>query len=53
MTNEQRFVGSADEALKDADVFIGLSVPGAVSVEAIRGMAWTRSYSRSRTRRPR
>jgi malate dehydrogenase (oxaloacetate-decarboxylating) len=39
MTNEQSFAGSADNALRDADVFIGLSVPGAVSPEAIRGMA--------------
>jgi malate dehydrogenase (oxaloacetate-decarboxylating) len=31
--------GSADEALKGADVFIGLSQPGAVSIEAIRTMA--------------
>jgi malate dehydrogenase (oxaloacetate-decarboxylating) len=39
MTNELSFAGSADEALQDADVFIGLSVPGAVSADAIRGMA--------------
>ncbi len=31
--------GSADEALAGADVYIGLSQPGAVSVEAIRSMA--------------
>jgi malate dehydrogenase (oxaloacetate-decarboxylating) len=31
--------GSADEALADADVFIGLSQPGAVSVAGIRSMA--------------
>jgi malate dehydrogenase (oxaloacetate-decarboxylating) len=31
--------GSADEALAGADVFIGLSQPGAVSVEGIRSMA--------------
>jgi malate dehydrogenase (oxaloacetate-decarboxylating) len=31
--------GSADDALAGADVYIGLSVPGAVSVDAIRRMA--------------
>ncbi len=31
--------GSADEALAGADVYIGLSVPGAVSVEGVRTMA--------------
>jgi malate dehydrogenase (oxaloacetate-decarboxylating) len=31
--------GSSDESLAGADVFIGLSVPGAVSAEAIRTMA--------------
>ena len=31
--------GSADEALAGADVYIGLSSPGAVSVEGIRSMA--------------
>jgi len=31
--------GSADEALAGADVFVGLSQPGAVSVEGIRTMA--------------
>ncbi|HEU4449740.1 MAG TPA: NAD-dependent malic enzyme [Gaiellaceae bacterium] len=31
--------GSADEALAGADVYIGLSSPGAVSVEGIRAMA--------------
>ncbi|HVW19508.1 MAG TPA: NAD-dependent malic enzyme, partial [Solirubrobacteraceae bacterium] len=31
--------GSADEALAGADVFIGLSQPGAVSIEAVRSMA--------------
>src|SRR5262249_22926510 len=39
MTNEEAFAGSADDALRAADVFIGLSVPGAVSADAIRGMA--------------
>jgi malate dehydrogenase (oxaloacetate-decarboxylating) len=38
-TNPRGFDGSADEALKGADVFIGLSGPGAVSVDAIRSMA--------------
>jgi malate dehydrogenase (oxaloacetate-decarboxylating) len=32
-------VGSADGALAGADVFIGLSGPGAVSVDAVRSMA--------------
>jgi malate dehydrogenase (oxaloacetate-decarboxylating) len=40
LTNPRRFAGSADEALVGADVFIGLSAPGAVSAEAIRRMAW-------------
>jgi malate dehydrogenase (oxaloacetate-decarboxylating) len=31
--------GSADEALAGADVYVGLSSPGAVSAEAIRTMA--------------
>ncbi len=31
--------GSADEALAGADVYIGLSAPGAVSLEAVRSMA--------------
>ena len=34
-----RFRGSADEALAGADVYIGLSGPGAVSVDGIRSMA--------------
>jgi malate dehydrogenase (oxaloacetate-decarboxylating) len=38
-TNPRGFDGSADEALKGADVFIGLSGPGAVSVDAVRSMA--------------
>ena len=38
-TNPRGFNGTADEALEGADVFIGLSGPGAVSVEAIRSMA--------------
>ncbi|HET7856027.1 MAG TPA: NAD-dependent malic enzyme [Gaiellaceae bacterium] len=40
MTNPRGFRGSADEALVGADVFIGLSAPGAVSADAIRRMAW-------------
>jgi malate dehydrogenase (oxaloacetate-decarboxylating) len=39
MTNADGFAGSADEALAGADVFIGLSGPGAVSVSGIRSMA--------------
>jgi len=38
-TNPENFAGSADEALAGADVFIGLSVPGAVSVSGIASMA--------------
>jgi malate dehydrogenase (oxaloacetate-decarboxylating) len=38
-TNSDGFEGSADAALADADVYIGLSAPGAVSVEGIRSMA--------------
>jgi malate dehydrogenase (oxaloacetate-decarboxylating) len=38
-TNPGGSTGSADEALAGADVYIGLSGPGAVSVEAVRSMA--------------
>jgi malate dehydrogenase (oxaloacetate-decarboxylating) len=38
-TNPRGFVGSADEALAGADVFIGLSGPGAVTRDAIASMA--------------
>jgi len=38
-TNPENFKGSADEALAGADVFVGLSQPGAVSVAGIRSMA--------------
>jgi malate dehydrogenase (oxaloacetate-decarboxylating) len=38
-TNPQGFTGSADEALAGADVFIGLSGPGAVTREGIAAMA--------------
>jgi len=38
-TNPRRWRGSADAALPGADVYIGLSGPGAVSVEGIRSMA--------------
>ena len=38
-TNPGGLQGSADEALAGADVYIGLSGPGAVSVEGIRSMA--------------
>jgi malate dehydrogenase (oxaloacetate-decarboxylating) len=38
-TNPRGFAGSADEALAGADVFIGLSGPGAVSREAVATMA--------------
>ncbi|HKT44905.1 MAG TPA: malic enzyme-like NAD(P)-binding protein [Gaiellaceae bacterium] len=39
MTNPEQLHGTADELLAGADVFIGLSVPGAVSPEGIRRMA--------------
>ncbi|HET7428524.1 MAG TPA: NAD-dependent malic enzyme [Gaiellales bacterium] len=38
-TNPRGFDGTADEALAGADVFIGLSGPGAVSPAAVRTMA--------------
>src|SRR5439155_4075342 len=38
-TNPDGEEGSADEVLRGADVFIGLSGPGAVSAEAVRTMA--------------
>jgi len=38
-TNPSGLRGTADEVLAGADVFIGLSGPGAVSVDAIRAMA--------------
>jgi malate dehydrogenase (oxaloacetate-decarboxylating) len=37
-TNPERFVGSADEALAGADVFIGLSGPGAVTRDGVASM---------------
>jgi malate dehydrogenase (oxaloacetate-decarboxylating) len=37
-TNPRGVRGSADEALRGADVFVGLSSPGAVSVEAVHAM---------------
>jgi malate dehydrogenase (oxaloacetate-decarboxylating) len=39
LTNPTDFRGSADEALVGADVYIGLSAPGAVGLEAVRAMA--------------
>jgi len=38
-TNAAGLRGSADEALAGADVYIGLSAPGAVSAEGVRSMA--------------
>jgi malate dehydrogenase (oxaloacetate-decarboxylating) len=38
-TNPGRERGSADDVLRGADVFIGLSQPGAVSVDGVRTMA--------------
>ncbi len=39
LTNRERRQGSLGDALKDADIFIGLSAPGVLSPEMIRGMA--------------
>ena len=39
LTNPRGLTGSVDSALAGADVFIGLSAPGAVSADAIRTMA--------------
>ena len=39
LTNPRGLTGAADEALSGADVFIGLSQPGAISAEGIRSMA--------------
>jgi malate dehydrogenase (oxaloacetate-decarboxylating) len=39
ITNPENLRGTADELLEGADVFIGVSVPGAISVEGIRRMA--------------
>jgi malate dehydrogenase (oxaloacetate-decarboxylating) len=38
-TNEKRIRGTVSDALKDADVFIGLSAPGVVSLKDIKSMA--------------
>jgi malate dehydrogenase (oxaloacetate-decarboxylating) len=38
-TNPENLIGTADDLLADADVFIGLSVPGAITVEGVRKMA--------------
>ncbi len=38
-TNPENLRGSADELLEGADVFIGLSVPGAITPEGVRRMA--------------
>jgi len=38
-TNPENLQGTADELLDGADVFIGLSVPGAITPEGVRGMA--------------
>jgi len=39
LTNPENLQGTADELLDGADVFIGVSVPGAISVEGVRRMA--------------
>jgi malate dehydrogenase (oxaloacetate-decarboxylating) len=39
LTNPEAVSGSADELLAGADVYVGLSGPGAVSVEAVKTMA--------------
>ena len=38
-TNKNNFRGTLDEALKGADVFIGVSAPDILSEEAVKGMA--------------
>ncbi len=38
-TNPERFAGTADEALAGADVFIGLSGPGAITRDGVASMA--------------
>jgi malate dehydrogenase (oxaloacetate-decarboxylating) len=38
-TNPEREQGSADDALRGADVYIGLSRPGAITLDGIRAMA--------------
>jgi malate dehydrogenase (oxaloacetate-decarboxylating) len=38
-TNPENLRGTADELLAGVDVFIGVSVPGAISVEGVRRMA--------------
>jgi malate dehydrogenase (oxaloacetate-decarboxylating) len=38
-SNPENEEGRADEVLRGADVFLGLSTPGAVSVDGVRGMA--------------
>jgi len=39
LTNRENLQGTADELLEGVDVFIGVSVPGAITVEGIRRMA--------------
>jgi malate dehydrogenase (oxaloacetate-decarboxylating) len=39
LTNPQQLSGSADELLEGADVFIGLSQPGAITIDGVRRMA--------------
>ena len=38
-TNPDNLQGTADELLEGADVFIGLSIPGAITPAGVRGMA--------------
>jgi malate dehydrogenase (oxaloacetate-decarboxylating) len=38
-TNPENFAGSANDALRGADIYLGLSQPGAVSADAVRTMA--------------
>ena len=39
LTNPENLHGTADELLEGADVFVGVSVPGAISVDGVRRMA--------------
>ncbi|MBF0328937.1 MAG: NAD-dependent malic enzyme [Nitrospirae bacterium] len=38
-TNPRKLKGSISDAMKDANIFVGLSVPGAISIDDIKSMA--------------
>jgi malate dehydrogenase (oxaloacetate-decarboxylating) len=50
LSNPRMLRGTADEALAGADLFVGLSAPGAVTVEGVRTMAHDAICSPWRTR---